>query len=333
MPDLSRFRRGARAPGAAALLLVVLGVVVRDARADAATLPSHPPLRVLVVSDEVNPHSLPPEQLTQPGDISAALRAACNGLNLDPAVDGVREIATDDLALATAALSMPFGDPAAYDVLVYFAHRIPNGAGGALLQEDFVDALEAFLVAGGGVVSFHHGAYFTAGKESVLDRIGGTASGAVPWNTTEGQNVIDVAPGHFVTTNGLVYSGTVAYEDAARGVAADDYPYFNNTPDERYPSFEINAGAGDVELLFASDYDEGGTTHVLGFTHHRPGWAGVVVAYQPGEYQPNALDDLDGDNFQILANAILWSSPPTPEWIFGDGFECDQTGAWSANVP
>jgi len=326
--DSRRFRRGAPALGAA--LLVAFGAAAE--RLDAATLPPHPPLRVLVVSDEVNPHGLPPEQLTQPGDISAALRTACNGLHLDPAADGVAEIATDDLAQATAALSVPFGDPAAYDVVIYFAHRIPNGAGGALLQEEFVDALDAFLVAGGGLVSFHHGAYFTAGKESVLDRIGGTASGAVPWNTTEGQNVIDVAVGHFVTTNGLAFAGTVAYEDAVRGVPADDYPYFKNTPDERYPTFEINAGAGDVELLFASDYDEGGTTHVLGFTHHRPAWAGIVVAYQPGEYQPNALDDLDGNNFQILANAILWASPPTPEWIFGDGFECDGTGAWSATA-
>ena len=29
---------------------------------------------------------------------------------------------------------------------------------------------------------------------------------------------------------------------------------------------------------------------------------------QPGEYQPNALDDLDGNNFQILANAIYYVS-------------------------
>jgi hypothetical protein len=32
------------------------------------------------------------------------------------------------------------------------------------------------------------------------------------------------------------------------------------------------------------------------------------VLYQPGEYQPLALDDLDGDNFQILANAVLYAA-------------------------
>jgi hypothetical protein len=63
-----------------------------------------------------------------------------------------------------------------------------------------------------------------------------------------------------------------------------------------------------VELLFASNYVDNGSTHVLGFTHRRPAWSGVVVAYQPAEYQPNALDDLAGNNFQILANAIYYAA-------------------------
>jgi hypothetical protein len=104
------------------------------------------------------------------------------------------------------------------------------------------------------------------------------------------------------------YPGSVAYSDLPRGVAAGTYSTFNNTPDERYPNFQINGTAGTIEMLFASNYVEGGSTHVLGFTHRRPAWAGVVVAYQPGEYQPNALDDLAGNNFQILANAILYAA-------------------------
>jgi hypothetical protein len=134
-----------------------------------------------------------------------------------------------------------------------------------------------------------------------------------------GQNVINVAPGHFVTENGMAYEGTSAYTDLARGVPADDYTYFNNTPDERYPTFDLLPTAGDtIEMLFASDYNENGTQHVLGFTHWRPGWCGYVVAYQPGEYQPNALDDLDGNNFQVLANAIVYSTgalTPAPDGV------------------
>lgn len=291
-------------PTTVASLCLALGVM----SAQAADLPPHGPLRILIVSDEVNPHGLSDAELSQPGDLSAALLAPGSGLVLDPAPDGVLEIGTDDLPLVTAALALPFGSAAAYDVLIYFAHRIPNGAGGATAQADFVAALEAFLVAGGGVVCFHHGTYLTAGKEAVLAVIGATASGSVPWNTVEGQDVIDVAPGHFVTTRGVDYTGSVAYADPARGVPAGSYDLFNNLPDERYPQFEIDPGAGTLQLLFASDYDDAGTTHVLGFTHRRPTWQGVVVAYQPGEYQPQALDDPDGNNFQILANAIVYAA-------------------------
>jgi hypothetical protein len=171
-----------------------------------------------------------------------------------------------------------------------------------------VTAVESFLEAGGGVVSFHHGAYLTGGKEAMQDIIGATATGSVPWNTVDGQNVINVAPSHFVTTNEVEYPSTTAYSDLASGVAADDYPFFQNVPDERYINFELNPSAGTIEVLFASNYDENGTTHILGFTHRRPSWTGVVVAYQPGEYQPHALDDPDDNNFQILANAIVYAA-------------------------
>lgn len=142
--------------------------------------------------------------------------------------------------------------------------------------------------------------------------IGAAASGSVPWNTTEGQNVINLAPGQFVTSHEVEYTGTVAYADPARGVATGSYDFFNNTPDERYTTFELEPSAETIEMLFGSDYDQNGTTHILGYTHRRAAWAGVVVAYQPGEYQPNALDDLDGNNFQILANAVVYAAYREP---------------------
>lgn len=284
------------------------------AASTAATLPPHPPLRVLIVSDEVNPHGLSDAELTQPGELSAAILAAGSGLNLDGAPDAVLEVATDDLPTATAALSVSIDSASAYDVLIYFAHRIPSGVSGISDQEAFVVALEAFLVAGGGVVSFHHGSYTTAGKASIQEIIGATASGSVPWDTVDGQDVINVAPTHFVTSNEVEYPSSVVYADAGRGVASDTYDFFNNTPDEHYPTFDINPSAGTFTVLFASNYAVGSGTHLLGFEHTRPAWDGVVIGYQPGEYQPNALDDLDGNNFQILANAIVYAAyaPPVP---------------------
>ena len=296
---------------------ILLTAAVLAAPAWAATLPPHRPLRILVVSDTVNPHGLTSAQLTEglnpgPGDIGNTLRRVGTGITLDTGANAVREIPTNDIEIATSLLGLPACDPASYDALVYFSHRIPDPDGGkpspTIRQDAFTAAVSAFLTSGGGFVSFHHGAYTATGKSGILDLIGATASGSVPWNTVDGQNVINTSPGHFVTTNGVEYPSTVAYSDAVRGIPPGTYPFFNNTPDERYPTFVVNPTATTFRTIFGSNYNEGGSTHLVGFTHRRPAWSGIVVGYQPAEYQPNALDDLDGNNFQILANAILYAA-------------------------
>ncbi|HET9299110.1 MAG TPA: hypothetical protein VFO11_04145, partial [Candidatus Polarisedimenticolaceae bacterium] len=298
--------------------IAALAALTAGGAAAAAVLPPHRPLRILVVSDTVNPHGLSSADLTEglnpgPGDIGNTLRRAGTGVVLDAAADAVREIPTNDIEQATALLGLPPCDAGSYDVLVYFSHRIPDPDAGKpqtpqQRQDAFTTAVEAFLGSGGGLVSFHHGAYAATGKAGILELIGATASGAVPWDTVAGQNVIDVAPGHFVTTHGITYTGSVGYSDPGRGVAPGTYPYFNNTPDERYPVFSINPTAALFATLFGSNYSDAGTAHLLGFTHRRPAWSGIVVGYQPAEYQPHALDDLGGPNFQILANAILFAA-------------------------
>lgn len=287
--------------------LTIIAFSLLGFMANCAELPIHPALRILIVSDEVNPHNLSNAELTQPNEISTALTAVGSGLNIDL----VTEIATNDIDQATALLNLPTTDPGRYDVLIYFAHRIPNDGTAQQNQDDqdaFTTAVESFLETGGGVVCFHHGLYSSSGKDGILSVMGGTASGNVPWNTSTGQNVINVSPSHFVTTNSVEYTTQTTYADATNGVASGTYAYFNNTPDERYPYLTINNDAENVEMLFASNYSDNGSTHILGFTHQRSTWSGRVVFYQPGEYQPNALDDLEGNNFQILANAIYYSA-------------------------
>ncbi len=83
-----------------------IGVVLLSSpfyQAVAADLPPHSQLRVLIVSDGVNPHGLPPDELTEPGDISAALLDPATGLKIDPIGDSVLEIPSNELHLATAA--------------------------------------------------------------------------------------------------------------------------------------------------------------------------------------------------------------------------------------
>lgn len=308
------------------LARVTLVLILLPGEISAQVLAPHPPLRILIVSDEVNPHALSAEELTQPGDISAAL-LALDGLSLDLGVEALLEIDTDQIEQATARLSLPREDPAAYDVLIYFAHRVPGGVDGQARQEAFVAAVDSFLVGGGGVVCFHHGIYRTTGKDSMQALLGAEATGAVPWNTFDGQNVIAVAPNHFVTHYGVVYAAQVSFQDPALGVPLAEYPMFNNTPDERYPSLDLLASPGEVEVLFASDYDL--TSHLLGYVKRRDEWSGVVVVYQPGEYQPNAL--APGSNFQVLLNTIVYAATfARGELLFGDGFESGDSTLWSA---
>ncbi len=288
----------------------VAAVVIFSQTAFAADLPKHDPLRILIVSDMVNPHNLPPEDLTEPGDISAALLMPGTGINISTEPNSILEIPTNSIELATKALSVSLCSPVAYDVLIYFCHRIPNNGSAEdnlARQEAFTQAVENYLIAGGGMISFHHGSYKTSGKDSIQSVIGATAVGAVPWNIVDGQNVINVSPKHFITSNSIEYTDNVEYGDPDNGVPIGNYDLFNNTPDERYINFTVNDDIDEFEVLFGSNYSQNGTSHLLGFTHKRQEWNGIVVGYQPAEYQPNALDDLEGNNFQILANAIFYA--------------------------
>lgn len=298
--------------------VIFLGSLLCCLNLSAQSLPVHRALRILIVSDEVNPHGLSDSDLTQPGDLSVAL-AATPALNLSLTPEALLEINTDQIEQATARLAANLIAEAAYDVLIYFAHRIPAGPDGAARQEAFVAAATGFVTRGGGIVSFHHGIYRTAGKESMQALLGAEATGSVPYDQVDGQNVIAVGGNDFICSWDISYPGTIAYADASFSVSLADYNAFNNTPDERYPALQLLANPAHIIPLFASNYATGDATHILGYRYQRPEWQGQVVMYQPGEYQPNALDPT-GNNFQILLNAIYAVAPPD-ELVFQDGFE------------
>jgi hypothetical protein len=268
------------------------------APAGAATLPPHGPLRVLVISDEVNPHNLSDAELTQPGDISKALNASDSGLILEGSATEVSSQCVDDALAALNGATPP-------QVVVYFAHRPALGCDQADRQAALTSAFESQLERGGGIVVFHHGGYTWQGKEGVLPLLGVNASGTITWDTTVGQRVFNVAPGHFVTSNGVSYDAKAALTGMG-DVPSGMFDYFDNIPDERYPTTALLKEAGEQRtILFATS---SGGTRVLGYALERAAWQGRVVFYQPAEYQPHALDDRAGPNFQILANAIVYSA-------------------------
>jgi hypothetical protein len=279
--------------------------------AAAADLPAHDPLRILIISDEVNPHGLSDDELTQPGELSTAIDDPGSGL----AVEVVQEVPSECL---DDALTMLAGDGA--DVVVYFAHLAATACDGSPRQDELTTAMESHLREGGGVVVFHHGIYEAGGKESILQLLGGRAS-SVAWDTANGQDVIAVAPDHFVASQGMQLPQTRSF--SGLGVPEGQYGYFNNTPDERYDAMALLTAAGEERtILFVSADERGGSPRVLGYDLWRPDWMGHVVWYQPGEYQPNAMD-VDGNNFQALANAIVYVATTQEE---GGGTTGEDTG-------
>jgi len=282
----------------------------------AQSLPPHDLIDVLIVSDEVNPHGLADADLMQPGDLSNAITSD-GTLNTHIMI----EVGTNEIELATLALNLPVGHIDRPEVLIYFAHRIPDNANNDVArQADFVAAVENFLHTGGGVISFHHGIYMTAGKQAIQDILGAEATGSVPWNTVNGQDVIYVGGDHFIGSHQISYSGTTSYENPSHGIGLDNYPYFNNTPDERYPQMDFNTGntGCEIENLFESNYSDNGNQHLIGYTKQCPGWTSKVFVYQPGEYQPNSTT---GNNFQILLNAIYYVTEYRWDVIFESSFD------------
>ena len=257
----------------------------------AASLPEHEPLAITVVGDEVNPHSLSDAELTQPRDLVAALEAADSGLSIGSLV------AVDSSCIDDALAAMP-----ETDVFIYFAHRAATDCAGGDAQGALTDATRSLLEAGGGVVVFHHGIYTADGKDEILRLLGGVAN-QIEW-LDSGRPVIAVGGDHFVTTNEIEYPDQTPFGFEDLGVAQADYPSFVLAPAEAYPGTRPQLdGSEDFTVLFASTQPG---AELLGYDLRRPTWSGHTVFVQPGEYQPNALDDRDGNSFQILANAIYY---------------------------
>lgn len=257
----------------------------------AASLPRHDPLDITIVGDEVNPHGLTDAQLTQPADIVAALQAADSGVEISSLVNAESDCVDAGLAALPDT-----------DVLIYFAHRAATYCSGNSAQEDLTDATRALLERGGGVLVFHHGLYAADGKTPILQLLGGVADEIALERS--GQRVIAVSSDHFVTTNEVEYTDQTQFTAPSWRVPDGSYPSFTNAPDERYPDTQLFLdGREELELLFVSDY---AGPQILGYDLRRPSWSGHVVFFQPGESQPIAVDDRDGNNFQILANAIYY---------------------------
>ncbi|MEY4641770.1 MAG: hypothetical protein RLZZ227_1764 [Pseudomonadota bacterium] len=287
-----------------ALALATATAAWLSSTAQAAVLPEHRAFDLLIVADEVNPHRLSDADLTQPQDLAPALMAIDSALSLAN-IDTVSSQCIDNALTQLAAQQAPA-------VVLYFAHRAAKRCDGSDAQAEFTELMRQGLERGIGVVVLHHGWYvdiFTPGAKDELLALLGAKTNSIAWDTTQGQRVYAVGGEHFVSSNGLRFEQEAEFAGTG-SVAAGAYPYFVNVPDELYADTVLMEEPGEERTpLFASDSMG---SRLLGYALTRPGWQGRVVAYQPGEYQLNALDDRAGPNFQILVNAIYFAAFGAP---------------------
>jgi len=283
---------------------MMLVTVLASGLLAAAILPEHAPLSILIIADEVNPHRLSDAELTQPQDLAPALTAANSPLHTSEVVT-VNSQCADEAQRLLAGTETP-------DVVLYFAHRAALNCDGTDAQAELTALLDKGLHSGLGIVVLHHGLYvdiFKRGAKDDLLRLIGAQTNSINWDTTSGQRVFNVGGSHFVSSNGLTYPQRGQFAGMNK-VNAGNFPYFVNLPDELYADTQLLEEAGETRTpLFASDSLG---NRLLGYALTRPGWTFLFFSYQPAEYQPNALDDHDGPNYQILMNALYFAAFGNP---------------------
>ena len=86
-------------------LLMATALSLCPAMLQAASLPAHMPIDLLIVADEVNPHKLADADLTQPQDLAPALTAADSPL-ANARVTTVNSQCADDALKALQSVTM-----------------------------------------------------------------------------------------------------------------------------------------------------------------------------------------------------------------------------------
>ena len=195
-------------------LLMATALSLCPAMLQAASLPAHMPIDLLIVADEVNPHKLADADLTQPQDLAPALTAADSPL-ANARVTTVNSQCADDALKALQSAARPA-------VVLYFAHRAAKHCDGSDAQPQFTQLMQQGLQSGMGVVVLHHGLYvdiFSPGAKDELLALIGAKTNSIKWDTVDGQRVYNVGGNHFVSNNGLSYPQQASFTGTA-GVAA-----------------------------------------------------------------------------------------------------------------
>jgi len=192
-------------------------------------------------------------------------------------------------------------DLSRFDAVAVYIHRGLNPAA----ERAFIDYTEA----GGKLVVLHHS--ISSGKRSNKDWFrflgvalpeGDFSRGGYKWIEGVTQQVVNLAQGHFITTDNVHYPERVAFPTSADAPPAL-LPAFTLTNSEVYLNHTLT---GPRTLLLGFRYADSASGRTYAQSHAgwcKPAGKGWIVYLQPG----HGLDDLNHPTFQrILLNALVW---------------------------
>lgn len=173
-------------------------------------------------------------------------------------------------------------------------------------------ALIAYTKSGGRLLVLHHS--ISSGKRNnkywfdflgVKLAEGDWEKGGYKWIEPVAQKVVNINPGHYLTSHNVEYEGKNAFQTDK--VESGDYPFFALTENSEVYLNHTFTDANEKTLLLGFIYDgkEIGGKKIM---QHTSGWLkrageGWLIYLQPG----HSLEDMRTKPFQqILINAIQW---------------------------
>lgn len=192
-------------------------------------------------------------------------------------------------------------DLSAFSAVVVYIHKN--------LMESAEQAFIAYTKAGGKLIVLHHS--ISSGKRKNKEWFkflgislpeGDVAKGGYKWTEGITQQVVNLAPDHFITAHGVKYPEQVAFKGAA-SAREEALPGFTLTDSEVYVNHQLE-GPRTVLLGFKYTDAKSGATYMQSHAGWcRPSGKGWIVYLQPG----HGLADLNHPTFErILLNAIVW---------------------------